>query len=601
MQTIQDIIHKFEVSEGQRYISIAAGVLVFITVLVLYNLREATGFASIEGMDGAQVAHNVASGKGFSTNFIRPLSLKIVGETRKDDFDDPMLLKGHHPDLANAPLYLSLLAGAMKMLPFDFEIPALHSKGFSRFQPEVIIGVINQIFFILSAVVLFRLAKRLFDDSVAWFAIAVFLGTDIMWRFCFSGLSTNLAILFLLLLVGCLLSLESRHESEDSESTEASEPRSMAFYILRAAACGLLLGSLMMTRYSLGLLIVPVIFFCALYLPGKRLLSIGVILIVFGIVVAPWLWRNHQLSGRFFGTAGYAHWQDSNRYRDNDLERTLQGELSSVSLREKIRKVLENSGNILENEIPKLGGSWLSAFFLVGLLVPFESKRLNRLRVFTLLALLTLGIAQALGTTHLSRHSPQVNSQNLIILLLPLIYAFGSGMFFLLLDQLNLNFASAQYYVSILVALLACLPLIFRMLPPQSSRVAYPPYSPPLIQQVGNWFEADELIMSDMPWAVGWYADKKCLWLTKNLDPDFYAINDAYKPINGLYLTPITTDGNFLTQMIRNSSWAWGRLHMDIYLRKNLPKGFPLLHADDRFLPDQLVLTDWPRWNTEER
>ena len=224
---------------------------------------------------------------------------------------------------------------------------------------------------------------------------------------------------------------------------------------------------------------------------------------------------------------------------------------------------------------------------------------MNRLRIFAVLALLTLATVQALGRTYLSDHSPQINSENLLILFLPLVYLFGAGLFFLLLDQLNLNFGGSQFYVSLLVALLACLPLIFRLLPPRTSPVAYPPYSPPLIQRVGNWFENDELIMSDMPWAVGWYADKKCVWLTKNLDPDFFTINDRYKPINGLYLTPITTDGRFVTDMVRNSNWAWGRLHMDITLRKNLPKGFPLLHVDDGFMPDQLVLTDWPRWNSD--
>ena len=600
MQTVQDIIHRFEVGEGRRVIPIGALILLFIAILAIYNLRESTGFASIEAMDVSQLAHNIEQGEGFTTNFIRPLSLALVGQQNQDDIDDPMRLKAKHPDLANAPLYPYLLAAAMKVLPFNYTIPELRSKNFRRFQPEVMIGIINQAFFILSAIVLFLVAKRLFDESIAWFTTVVFLGTDLMWRFSFSGLSTNLAILLFLLLIAVLVHLEAGHPIDHYEEKDNPNRRehSALYYAMMAGIAGLLLAALILTRYSLICLLIPTFFFFISYLPGRRLVTVGTALITVLLIVSPWLWRNQQLSGNFFGTAGYAHIHESSRYTGNSIERNLQGNIGSVSLTETIRKFLKNAAHITEHDIPRLGGSWLSALFIAGLLVPFTNRSLNRMRNFSLLSLAVFTATQAIGRTHLSDHSPEINSENLLILIIPLAYIFGAGLFFLLLDQLNLNFAGAQFYVSLLVALLACLPLIFRILPPRNSPVAYPPYSPPLIQRVGNWFADDELMMSDMPWAVAWYADTKCIWLTRNLEPDFYTINDQHKPINGLYLTPITTNGRFVSDMVRNTSWAWGRLHMDITLRQNLPKGFPLLHVDDGFMPDQLILTDWPRWNS---
>ena len=600
MQTVQDIIHRFEVGEGRRVIPIGALILLFIAILAIYNLRESTGFASIEAMDVSQLAHNIEQGEGFTTNFIRPLSLALVGQQNQEDIDDPMRLKAKHPDLANAPLYPYLLAAAMKVLPFNYTIPELRSKNFRRFQPEVMIGIINQAFFILSAIILFLVAKRLFDESIAWFTTVVFLGTDLMWRFSFSGLSTNLAILLFLLLIAVLVHLEAGHPIDHYEEKDNPNrrERSAFYYAMMAGIAGLLLAALILTRYSLICLLIPTFFFFISYLPGRRLVTVGTALITVLLIVSPWLWRNQQLSGNFFGTAGYAHIHESSRYTGNSIERNLQGNIGSVSLTETIRKFLKNAAHITEHDIPRLGGSWLSALFIAGLLVPFTNRSLNRMRNFSLLSLVVFTATQAIGRTHLSDHSPEINSENLLILIIPLAYIFGAGLFFLLLDQLNLNFAGAQFYVSLLVALLACLPLIFRILPPRNSPVAYPPYSPPLIQRVGNWFTDDELMMSDMPWAVAWYADTKCIWLTRNLEPDFYTINDQHKPINGLYLTPITTNGRFVSDMVRNTSWAWGRLHMDITLRQNLPKGFPLLHVDDGFMPDQLILTDWPRWNS---
>ena len=52
---------------------------------------------------------------------------------------------------------------------------------------------------------------------------------------------------------------------------------------------------------------------------------------------------------------------------------------------------------ILEKDLPRLGGSWVSAFFLVGLLVPFRRTVLLRLRIFLVVRLGLLIVVQAMG------------------------------------------------------------------------------------------------------------------------------------------------------------------------------------------------------------
>ena len=44
--------------------------------------------------------------------------------------------------------------------------------------------------------------------------------------------------------------------------------------------------------------------------------------------------------------------------------------------------------------------------------------------------------------------------------------------------------------------------------------MVYPPYFPPEIQQIAGWMKPDELMMSDVPWAVAWYGDRQCVWLS---------------------------------------------------------------------------------------
>jgi len=138
--------------------------------------------------------------------------------------------------------------------------------------------------------------------------------------------------------------------------------------------------------------------------------------------------------------------------------------------------------------------------------------------------------------------------------------------------------------------------------------VAFPPYYPPLIGRFAGWMHERELVMSDMPWAVAWYGNRQCVWTTLRVQDekrrdDFYAINDFQKPIQGLYLTQLTTEEKFISfadfhpPIPSAEEWSWGRFILNSLVKTNLPSGFPLKHAGPGYLPNgQLFLTDRPRW-----
>jgi len=52
----------------------------------------------------------------------------------------------------------------------------------------------------------------------------------------------------------------------------------------------------------------------------------------------------------------------------------------------------------------------------------------------------SLIVVQALGRTALSDDSPDINSENLLVLLAPLVIVYGTSLFFLLLEQVALPF-----------------------------------------------------------------------------------------------------------------------------------------------------------------
>jgi hypothetical protein len=151
----------------------------------------------------------------------------------------------------------------------------------------------------------------------------------------------------------------------------------------------------------------------------------------------------------------------------------------------------------------------------------------------------------------------------------------------------------------------ACLPMLFVFVPPKTSTVVYPPYLPPAIQTVAGWLKENELAMSDIPWAMAWYGQRQCVWLTLKCTPDakdpkghenFFFINDYQKPIRALYLTPETMDARFLTQWIRAGELSWGSFILESIVKKKVPDYFPLTQMPAGWLPEQLVLTDWQRW-----
>jgi len=610
MPYLQDMIHRLEVGPWFRYLRISLSVLVVVMLVVGYNWRSFKNMSSVEAMDAAQVARNISNGKGYTTLFIRPLSVHLV-KTRNEAkrgtpfagaSTDDARLKGMHPDLANPPVYPCVLAGLMKVLPFRYAVDRTHPfwsipairptpenpRQFWRYEPDFLISLFNQILFFAVIVLTFLLTRKLFDPSVAWTSAVLLLGCELLWRFSVSGLSTMLLLLIFTGLVWCLVLLES----------EVREPKAgQGRLFLLAAAIGLLAGVGALTRYSFGWIVVPVLVFLILFAGARRAALCLATLGVFLLVVAPWISRNWNVCGWPFGTASFAVVEATPIFPEHRLERALQLDFNTTSLRPLVYKLLTGAREILQNDVPRLGGNWAAPFFLVGLLLGFRNLAIRRLRYFVMSTLGIFVVVQALGRTQLSEESPQLNSENLLVLFVPLVLVYGVSLFFLLLDQMNLLFRELRVIIIGAFALIMCLPIIFTFLPPKPSPLAYPPYFPPMIQQTASWMKENELMMSDMPWAVAWYAQRQCIWLTLDAEAEFFAVNDFLKPVRALYLTPQTMDNRFLSQWYRPGEHSWGNFCVNTVIKQQIPLKFPLRHAAPGFFfPEQLFLADWDRW-----
>ena len=307
---VQMLIHKLEVGAGSRYLRYFALVVGILTLAFLYDLRAYRNLATPEAMDAAQLARNISEGKGYKTLFLRPFSLDLVQrhEAASHAGDGPNAptdlarIKTAHPDISNPPVYPLLLAGLMKVLPFDYTVnlkkPFWTNNGnFWRYQPDFLIALFNEALLLMIVVLTFFLAKNLFDSNVAWLAAILVLGCELLWRFSVSGLSTMLLLVVFLGLVMFLLEIE--------RSTRESKPRPGWVFGL-AVAVGVLTGLGALTRYAFGWTIIPVALFLLLFSGPRRWWHTLAALLAFTLVLTPWIIRNEIASGTPFGTAGYA-------------------------------------------------------------------------------------------------------------------------------------------------------------------------------------------------------------------------------------------------------------------------------------------------------
>lgn len=599
-ERIQWLIHKLEVGAGSRYLRYFALVVGVVALAFLYDLRAYRNLATPEAMDSAQLARNISEGKGYKTLLVRPFSLYLVQKheaARNRDAGtnaplDRARIQNAHPDISNPPVYPLLLAGLMKVLPFDYTVnlkkPFWTNNGnFWRYQPDFFIALINEVLLLIVVVLTFFLAKNLFDSNVAWLAAILVLGCELLWRFSTSGLSTMLLLVIFLGLVMFLLEIE--------RSTRESKLRPGWLFSL-AVAAGVLTGVGALTRYAFGWAIIPVAVFLLLFSGPKRWWHTLAALLAFTLVLTPWIVRNEIASGTPFGTAGYALVEGTFIFPQFQLERSVSPELThAMWLKPYVQKLFGNMRGILTSDLLKATGGWVYALFFAGLFIGFRGTGARRIRYFLLMCLGVFIVVQALGRTQLSELSPDINSENLLVLLVPLVFVFGASFFFTLLREMTLPLVQLRYAVIAGFVGLCCLPMIFTLWSAKATPVVYPPYYPPQIQQCARWMEPGELMMSDAPWAVAWYGQRQCVWLTLDAQDDFFAINNL-KPVRALYLTPQTMDGKFVTEWIEAPKRSWGNFLMQTLIDKRVPDKFPLTKAPAGFFPEQLFLTDRERW-----
>jgi hypothetical protein len=565
---VQSFVHSLEEGKLAAFFRLALSLIAVIGLALAYLLIQFGGLSSPTGMDQAQIAREIAKGNGFSTKLVRPLEAHLLKQ------NSGQLSADHVPDLYHAPLNPLLNAGVIYLLQGQLDHQV--SNGEPVYRGDRLIAGVSILFFVLALFVSFRVARLLFDGRIAWLATGSALVADQFWQFSLSGLPQML----LLFLFSCSLWCLAR-------ATIARADERNPFWFL--VFLGLFLGAMTLCHPITLWISAGILVFCLVHFRPRPLGAIVPGLIGLALF-AIWVVRDLQVSRTPFGISPFAL-LDHVVHTEAGWMRQTDPDLSSLTPQIFRGRIVGNFSEQLGSLYLLLGGIAVTPFFFPALFHPFKRPEANAFKWLLLLMLLGAFAGSVLTGTN----GQAIGPNQILILLGPALASYGFAIVLVYLYRLGLELRFYRYAIYAAVFLVTGLPTVFGFLT-FGPHFQFPPYAPGLIQAVGRWTKPNEIVASDMPWAVAWYSDRESVWLPWTRK-DFYEYHDFESlgaPVVSLYLTPVSRDGRFLSDLQQGEYKDWGPLIMGLASGMN---DFPLKSVIGLANNQCLLFMDRPRWN----
>ncbi len=529
---IQRLVHAIEAGGAAVWLRRGLAVVVVVALSLFYFIHEFRGLATSQAMDQAQIGRQIASGHGWRTNLIRPRAIgqlqsngKIVSQKIwTDTYNAPL------PPFVNA-IALFPVKGHWKMTPRDI-----------IYAGDKAIVFVSILFFLGSIVVLFFIARRLFDQRVALLACSLVFICDTIWQYSLTGLPQMLLLfLFSLTIYSLLRAVQAQYGGG-----------AVGIWLVLA---GLGFGLLALTHALTIWIFLPALIYCVFFFKPRGYAAV-IVLVGFLILYAPWLARNYIVCGNPGGVAIYsvldgirqseAGWM---RHVDLDFEGISPGYFRARLTTEFTRQL----GRLFEY----LGWSVVAPLFFVSLMHRFKRPETAAMRWM----ILFMWVGAVVGMSIYGMHEEQGFTANqLHLLFVPVMTCYGFAFLLVLWNRLDIDLGLTRIGFLVLLFLLCGWPIIYTIaLAPNKSPVRWPPYIPPYIAVLNDWMKPQEITASDMPWAIAWYADRPAVWLPESVKAmtDLNDYQTLGAPINGLYLTPVSGSLNTLSDIMKGEYKDW--------------------------------------------
>ena len=565
----QNAVHSIDQGKSAPYIRGGMFVALIIGLSLLYLFVQFRGFSSVTAMDQAQISRNLASGKGLATQIIRPLAVWQLKQAGKDVPKDLL------PDFYQAPLNplvnalpLAAVQSTWKMYPTDLV-----------YTPERVIVCVSIFFFLLSVGIWYFVGKLLFDSRLSILACAIILVTDMMWQFSMSGLPQML-MLFLFSGIVWLTLFAMKHIER--------VPVVMGCLV----GAGLLFGLMVLAHGLAVWIFVGWLLFALIYFRPRGILALVAVAGIL-MVVLPWMIRNYSVCGNPFGLSIYDTTVSEGASPEAGYLRSFEGP-PSVSRMFQSTKIKTGIAGQVKMIFSLLGMNLAAAVFFMALMHPFRSEVTSLFRW----AILLMWMGAVFGMAAFGVGGA-ISSNQLHVLFLPVFIFYGLAFLLVLWGRLEFTSPILRTIFLGVVILLCALPMVSTLFSGRQLAVQWPPYVPPYIGILGDWFEEKEIIASDMPWAVSWYAQRKSLLLPESVK-DFSQASDyglLGAPISGLYLTPITGNSALFSDIYKGIYKGWALL----ITRPPNVSGFALpVYTALPIEGECIIFADRDRWTKRE-
>lgn len=502
------------------------------------------GLNSASGMEQAQFAREIARGNGLQTKVVRPYALARFNASAKT------VTLGQMPEITQSPLQPVIWAPVFKALERHF--PFEPTKNGGIYLMDRAIACIGVTFLLFTILWTHGAARRLFDDSVAAIAVGALILCEPLWKLSVSGSPVALLLPLFALTIRVYASAQIRIQEGLGTS-------------VAMIAMGLLASLMLLTHWMAVWIILGLVVAVAHGFPGHRKGALWVAGLPFLTMIAWSLWLTQQ-SGDVLGGAKTLFQAHLLAQEPSMLQREFSIVTPPVFVDDLLRKVAWNLTNQLTELYAYLGHSVPALSFFAALMHRF--RRAEVVRSIQGIGLIFLCTAVGMGFLGLPDKTQDDNA--LYMVLIPAMTIGGSAMLAVLWARLQISagFLWQRYGFAVIALTISAIPMMatlpgdLKMGLTMRNRIYpyWPPYVPSQVPVLKRLIEPEEIVFTDAPWFIAWYADIPCAWMPVKR-ADFTTMQSQLKEqkidVAGFVVTPISAKVNYLHEAFAGPYSEW--------------------------------------------
>lgn len=490
------------------------------------------GLSSSVAMDQAQIARQIARGEGMTTKNLAPYDIRVRSQESETELDF-----NQYSSTAYAPLHPIMLSAAIRAAGYhQFNDKRMVPDQEMVYDGDRVVATVSTLFFLLAMGLSYWLLRKLFDEILAATVVLLMGFSKLLLNFAVSGLAQPMLICLFIGVAACICAaIRADNDNKDKQV--------LLYNILAFILAVIMCHTCRISAWCmLGLIV-----FSSLYFRPKGMYAIlgiamGVILVLIPctIMLHPGGGLSTVFQQAFYGGFGVG---DMGRMMRSTDEFGFNVDSTNFFLR-LLGATFAQSNTIYEH----MGSIIVTPFFLLSLFNRYRNPITNGLKwlIFSCWLCACAGMA-LFGETSV------MGASQISVIFTPFFAAYGLSLVFIFLARLQIgeSFITIRNLAIGVIFLISSGMFLFEF--PRELQLGiitsargipqFPPYYPNKLNgELHDITNPRDIIVTDQPWAVAWYADRKALWLptrissyTDDLEPVF---KRAGQGVQGFLITP---------------------------------------------------------------